>query len=269
MATPHPKFTFDTEFFEVVGGAVAGKPITAPSTPGPRNPETIRQQAYAEGHAAGLVEGQQQAQADLARMQQHLQSTLHALQETVTQREAQLLNLLLGLLQGTLEHVLGHAAQHYGPEVLEHHLRQLLPLVKTDEALTLRIHPSAQGYHEKLGLPHANILGLALRIIPDASLGAVDASMEWQHGGVEARLAEHGAAIQQLLAAAGATPLPKPIFSTAATPVPTALPTPPLASPTPATPTPVANDPLTAAEQERKARAAALLGDDDLVDALK
>ncbi len=269
-ATP-AKFTFDTEFFEVVGGGRNAAALSLPQHTS-RTAEAKLQQAYSEGHAAGLVEGQQQAQADLARLQQHTQNTLMAMQQAMEVRDGQLLNNLLGLLQGTLQCLLGHASQHYGPEVLEHHLRALLPLANTEENLTLKLHPSARGYHEKLNLPHATVLGLPLRIVTDSALGPTDALVEWQHGGVEAKLADHNAAVQALLTAAGATPLPKPDFTTPTLPPATELnmvapeqPAPPAPKPSPAAPDPA----LFAAAQERAARAAALLGDDDLVDALK
>jgi flagellar biosynthesis/type III secretory pathway protein FliH len=262
--TPPAKFTFDTEFFEVVGGGRNATAITLPQSSG-RSAEAKLQQAYTEGHTAGVTEGQQQAQADLARLQQHTQNTLLAMQQALEARDAKLLNNLLGLLQGTLQNLLGHASQHYGAEVLEHHLRALLPLAKPEEQLTLRLHPAARGYHERLNLPHATILGLPLRIVPDSTLGPTDALVEWQHGGVEARLAEHAAAIQALLTAAGATPLPKPDFTTPTLPPVAATATPTLSPAAPANP----DDPVANAAQARAARAAALLGDDDLVDALK
>lgn len=255
------KFTFDTEFFEVVGGGRNAAPVSLPASSS-RSSEAKLQQAYGEGHAAGLAEGQQQAQADLARLQQHTQNALLSLQQATEAREEKLLKNLLGLLQGTLQNLLGHASHHYGAEVLEHHLRALLPLAKTDEQLTLRLHPAARGYHEKLGLPQAQVLGLPLRIVADSTLGPTDALLEWQHGGVEARLADHTAAVQDLLSAAGATALPKPDFTTPTLP-------PAAAASAPAAAQVVADDPLANAANERAARAAALLGDDDLVDALK
>lgn len=268
--SPHRKFGFDTEFFELVGGTRAsGDGISAPTQPSEPDAEALRQEAYAEGHAVGLAEGQTQAQADLARLQQHLQNTLLALQQANDTREEQTLNTLLGLMQRTLTHLIGHAAQHYGPEVLEHHLRQLLPLARTDETLTLRVAPQAIGYHEKLGLPQATILGITLRVATDSTLGPVDAIMEWQHGGVEARLPEHIAELEALLRAAGAQSLPPAPLNLAATPSPAA----PLAAPVSATsaalPVTEAHTALNTAAEAMAERAAALLGDDDLVDALK
>lgn len=263
--TPHPKFGFDTEFFELVGTPITtvGEPTEgAPKTPLPRGPEALRQQIFSEGHAAGLAEGQAQAQADLARLQQHLQNTLLSLQQANDARDNQVLSTLLGLMQRTLNHLIGHAAQHYGPEVLEHHLRQILPLARTDEALTLRIAPQAVGYHEKLGLPHATILGVPLRVITDTTLGPVDAIMEWQHGGVEARLATHTAELEALLQAAGAQNLPPAPLNLSPTPPSTVQATTPK-------PTDEVSTAIATAEAERAKRAAALLGDDDLVDALK
>lgn len=267
-SAPRTKFTFDTEFFEVVGVGRNATPVSLPPTAS-RSTEARLQQAHNEGYAAGLVEGQQQAQADLARLQQHLQNSLLALQQSLALREDQLLKNLLGLLEGSLLSIIGHASAHYGAEVLEHHLRALLPLAKADEVLSLKIHPAARGYHEKLGLPQANVLGLPLRIVPDTTLGPVDAIMEWHQGGVEARLGDHVAALQTLLAAAGATPLPKPDFTTPTLPPTSVVTAPSFGTPPPITGLSSADDPLTAAERERAQRAAALLGDDELVDALK
>jgi flagellar biosynthesis/type III secretory pathway protein FliH len=255
-AVPHAKYTFDTEFFEVVGQQRFPAGDTAALSAKSRDPEVLRQQAYAEGHTAGLQEGQAQAQADLLRLQQHLQNTLLALQTSLEDRERVLIGNLLGLVQASLGHILGHAAQHYGAEILEHHLRALLALARTDEALTLRIHPQARGYHEKLGLPQANIMGLALRVVPDTTLGSVDAVVEWQHGGIEARFADHAASLEKLLTTAGAATVPTPNLNLAAT-VPTA------------TPTPGAGPAASTVASARADRAAALLGDDDLIDALK
>lgn len=269
-ATPHRKFGFDTEFFELIGTPKQGANMPAvPNAPLPRGPEALRQQAYTEGHTAGLAEGQAQAQADLARLQQHLQNTLISLQNTLEEREAQTLSHMLGFMQRTLTHLVGHAAQHYGAEVLEHHLRQLLPLSRADEALTLRVPPQAVGYHEKLGLPQATIMGVPLRVITDNTLGPVDALIEWNHGGVEARLTEHTAQLEALLQAAGASALPPAPLNLAATPTPAGA----APSTAPATPMPAAeptlNDAIATAAQARAKLADALLGDDELLDALK
>jgi flagellar biosynthesis/type III secretory pathway protein FliH len=265
---PPAKFTFDTEFFEVVGVGRNTMPVSL-SPSATRASETKLQQAYAEGHAAGLIEGQQQGQADLAQLQQHLQNTLMALQQSLAAREAELIRNLLGLMHGSLQTLLKHASQHYPAELLEHHLQALLPLAKTDETLTLRIHPSARGYHEKLGMPQATILGLPLRIVPDSTLGPVDAVLEWQHGGIEARLDDHTAALQNLFQAAEATALPTPQLPDSAPTMPNISITKNFAHELSPARGPEPSQQLATAEQERTARAAALLGDDDLVDALK
>jgi flagellar biosynthesis/type III secretory pathway protein FliH len=260
------KFGFDTEFFEVAGGNEHSVPRVIA---GAKQQETQRQQAYQDGYTAGLQAGQEQAQADLALLQQHMQQTLHALQQGLNDREEQLQAQLLGLLNVTLQQILGHAAQHYGALLLEHHLRTLLPLVKTDEALTLYIHPSARGYHEKLGLSQASVLGLTMRIVVDGKMGPVDAVVEWQNGGVENRLAQHIQALHTLLLGAGAAALEVPVT------IPTFEPHRASAEPfvpqavQPAGASQVATDPLDAMTEANKARAAALLGDDELLDALK
>jgi flagellar biosynthesis/type III secretory pathway protein FliH len=265
------KYTFDTEFFELVGqpGVESGAKLPPNST---RHVEAIKQQAYEDGFTAGIQEGQKQAQADLALLQQNMQNTLMALQNSLQERENVLQTQLLSLMVRLIEALVGHAGRHYAPEILEHHLRQLLPLVKTDEQLTLRIHPSARGYHEKLQLPQASILGLTMRVIPDSTLGAVDAVIEWANGGVESRLEEHTQALQAFFQAVGTHALP-PVSLTEAADVPVSLAAPvamatpnPMPAPVSVPIAPTAADEATAAA---RARAAALLGDDELVDALK
>lgn len=294
--TPYTKYGFDTEFFELVQGQQAASAVATTATPaaggsGPALPSTIaqykaqleeaRQQAYGEGYTTGLAEGQAQAQADLAQLQQHLQNTLLALQSSQAEREEHLLMQTLGLLRVTLHHLVGSAAANFGPELLEHHLRTLLPLLATDEALTLRIHPAARGFHEKLGLPQASIMGLPMHITNDPSLGPTDAVVQWANGGVESKLTQHLQAIDELLAGAGAQMLPVE-HKTNLNPTPMAQTEtlPPRSAPAPQASAERSNAPAAAggvpdmeeeAEKAARARANALLGDDDgdLVDALK
>jgi len=251
----HQKYTFDTEFFEVVGGtSPTPRPGSAPVNP--------RQKAYDEGYTTGLSEGQKQAQADLAQLQQHLQSTLSALQKSMAEREASLITEALSLLRTTLHRLVGDLMSHYPDEMLEQHLRAVLPLIKADESLTLRINPAARGYHEKLQLPQAGILGLPMHIITDTTLGLTDAVVEWKHGGVESKVEHHFKAIDQLLEAAGTALLPTPPMPTQATPAATS-------ATQPAPPPGPAESAVQQAEQATQSRAAELLGDDELVDALK
>ena len=278
--TPYTKFGFDTEFFELVqsqkglsGGAAA--PATAQQK---AQLEDIRRAGYDEGYATGLVEGQKQAQADLALVQQHVQNTLMSLQKATQEREEELLRQTLTLLRQTLHHMVGHAVRHYPSELFEHHLRTIIPLLGGDQSLTLRIHPSARGYHEKLALPQASIMGMPMNLKSDASLGPTDAVVEWTNGGVEAKLAQHLAAVDDLLAGAGAALLPvesRPDLSPqAATLAPQAARDTDLAPPLTDQP-PVASEPAadieSAAASAARDRARQLLGDDDddLVDALK
>jgi flagellar biosynthesis/type III secretory pathway protein FliH len=282
--TPYTKFGFDTEFFELVQGQGNETPATdgvAPTKPAGAMPTTIaqfraqmeetRQQAYAEGYAVGMSEGQNQAQADLAQLQQHLQNALLALQSAQNEREEHLLMQTLSLLRVTLHHLVGQTMANYGPELLEHHLRALLPLLKTDEALTLRIHPAARGFHEKLGLPQASIMGLPMHIAADANLGPTDAVILWANGGVESKLAQHLELVDELLAGAGAQMLNvEHKADLSAVPAMPAMPrTAPPAEAAVASPSPVMPD-MDEAEKAARARANALLGDEDeLVDALK
>jgi len=284
--TPYTKFGFDTEFFELVQGQQGNTTSSGmPSSPQAQAKlvEEARQQAYAEGYTKGLAEGQVQSQTDLAQLQQNLQNTLLALQASQTEREEQLLVQMLSLMRVSVHHMLGHVAVFLGPELLEHHLRALLPMLTQDETLTLKIHPAARGFHEKLGLPQAAIMGLPMNIVADPSLGHTDAVIQWANGGVESKLAQHLASFDALLAGAGAQMLStehKANLGPVA--VPPATPAAPVAPPVAVAPSSadraveaevpgILPDVEDEAERAAKARANALLGDEDdeMVDALK
>ena len=261
----YTKFGFDTEFFELVQGqkvSVADKGGAPTAEQKQAVADDLRRQAYEEGFAAGMAEGLAQAQADLAQLQQHLQNALLALQNTQNEREEQLLMQMLSLLRVSMHHLVGQIAASYGPELLEHHLRALLPQLKADESLTLRIHPAARGFHEKLGLPQAAIMGLPMNIISDPALGQTDAVVMWANGGVESKLEAHLANVDALLAGAGAHMLQvEHKANLNATPTPLRTEERVFAAPV---------DDMDAAAKAAKARADALLGDEDeFVDALK
>jgi flagellar assembly protein FliH len=268
MAAPYSKFSFDTEFFEVVAG---GMPGTAARSPG-QVQEELRQQAYAEGVAAGQAQGQAMAEGEVARLQAYITSMTAQLEGVLAERERTLLHQMLGFVRGTLQHVLGQAVKYYPDELLAHHLQTLVPLAKAGEALVLRINPQARGFHEKLGLPQANILGVPMQIVPDPALGLTDALLEWQHGGLESKAAQHVAWLNDLLTAAGAAAIAVPDvvyppragapIGVQAAPAPQAAAVEPLRAP-------AVDEAAQAALQASKDRAAALLGDDELVDALK
>lgn len=276
--TPYTKFGFDTEFFELVngqqGGASSGGGTS--SSNHAKQLDEARQSAYAEGYAKGLEEGQSQAQADLAQLQQHLQNTILALQTSQTQREEQLLVQMLSLMRVSIHQLLGHVAVYLGPELLEHHLRALLPMLVTDESLTLKIHPAARGFHEKLGLPQAAIMGLPMNIVSDPALGHTDAVVQWTNGGVESKLAQHLQHLDTLLAGVGAQMLSTEHKADLGPRAPQTMAAPAAPSETIAAATPamqtvpgILPDVEDEAQRAARARADALLGDDDMVDALK
>lgn len=274
MAAPYSKFSFDTEFFEVVAG---GMPGTAARSPG-QVQEELRQQAYAEGVAAGQAQGQAMAEAEVARLQAYITSLTAQLETILAEREQTLLHQMLGFVRGTLQHVLGQAVKYYPDELLAHHLQTLVPLAKAGEALVLRINPQARGFHEKLGLPQANILGVPMQIVPDPALGVTDALLEWQHGGLESKAAQHVAWLNDLLTAAGAVAIavPEVVYPPRASapagvqPTHGAQPAPQAEAAAMEPPrAPPVDEAAQAALQASKDRAAALLGDDELVDALK
>jgi flagellar biosynthesis/type III secretory pathway protein FliH len=243
MPQPYAKFAFDTEF----GGSFAS----------PRNTQKALDDARNEGYAAGLAEGRKQAQAEVEALSSMAQQALSGLQASLQEREAQMAQQTLSLLRLTLHHLLGHAISHYPDELLEHHLKSVQPLLRQDETLVLHIHPNAQGFHDKLKLPQAQILGLPMQIVPDANLGLSDVVVEWRGGGVESKLAQHWENLSTLLQGAGAVAAPVPQFSTETAPK-----EPDVAD--------ILEKGVTPENKALRSRAAELLGEDDeLVDALK
>lgn len=254
MDNPAPKpekFVFATDFFDV-----AMMDGLANATPAQRIPKNI-QEAHAEGLREGLAKGRAEGEAilqqELTTLRQQVANLTQQLSGQYSAWELSITNMALSLLRVTLHKLLGHAAAHYSDQMLEQHLRGLLNQLTQGEPLTLRVHPQARGYHEKLALPQASIGQLAFRIVPDDKLGPTDVVIEWPGGGLESKLADHLANLDALLAQAGAdTSLPVPPVPAAST-----LQGPPETSP------------LEAAAASTKSRAAELLGDDELVDALK
>jgi flagellar biosynthesis/type III secretory pathway protein FliH len=245
MAEPtYSKFGFDNEFFELdVAGGLSGGPARV----------DIIEQVRAEAYAAGLNEGKNVATAEVADLTKRLTALTGQLTQAQAAWEERSLRQLLTLWHASFSRLLGQAAQHYPEQLLEQHLKNLLPLIRTGEELTLRIHPNARHFHEKLGLAHAHISGHNFRIVDDHSLPPSDCVVEWHCGGLEARVDEHQKLIAELLSSAGA-PVQAPEPDAAATPAPqTAA---PQQAPAPAS-------------SPAKSRAAELLGDDELVDALK
>lgn len=252
-AAPKPeKFVFATDFFDVAMMDGLASPA-APVARLPRNIQEARDEGLKEGLAQGRAEGDAILQQELGALRQQVASLTQQLGEQYMAWELALSNMALSLVRVTLHRFLGHAAAHYSDQMLEQALRGLLNLLTQGEPLVLRVHPQARGYHEKLGLPQASIGQLAFRIVPDDKLGPTDVVIEWPGGGLESKLADHMVALDALLAQAGAD---------------TSQPTPPLptASNLQAPPEP---SPLETAAASTKSRAAELLGDDELVDALK
>jgi flagellar biosynthesis/type III secretory pathway protein FliH len=247
---PYSKFGFDNEFFELdIASGLNGGRAKADGI----------EQVRAEAYAAGLNEGKNMATAEMAEMAKRLDTITEQLTQAQATWEERSVRQLLTLWHASFSRLLGQAAQHYPEQVFEQHLKSLLPLIRTGEELTLRLHPNARHFHEKLGLAHAHISGHNFRIIDDHGLLPSDCVVEWHGGGLEAKLQEHQKLIAELLASAGA-----PVQA----PAPEAVP--PVADTPAATPGLPATAASTAAPADpAKKRAAELLGDDELVDALK
>lgn len=241
------KFAFETEFF-----AVADMDGLAAAPRLPRNIQEAKEEGLREGLARGRAEGEAILQEELAALKQQVATLAERLSAEHAQWTADLTRQGLNLLRVTLHHLLGHAAAHYSDQVLEHHLRDLLSRLQQGEGLTLRVNPQAKGYHEKLALPQASIGHIPFKIVADPSLGPTDVVMEWPGGGLESKLADHVAALDRLLESLGAAQLP-----TAPLPAESKL------------EGPAEESPLATAVEKTKSRATELLGNDELVDALK
>ena len=241
------KFAFETEFF-----AVADLEGLAAAPKLPKNLAEAREEGLREGLARGRSEGEAILQEELTQLRAVVDALTQRLSAEHAQWTAAMAQQGLSLLRVTLHHLLGNAAAQYSDQVLEHHLRDLLARLQHGEGLTLRIHPQARAYHDKLALPQASIGNIPFKIATDPALGPTDVVMEWPGGGLESKLADHVAALDALMEQAGAS----------------ALPTPPLPAETRLA-QPADESPLSAAVEQRKSRADELLGPDELVDALK
>lgn len=246
------KFSFENEFSDFFDVAVMDG-LATPVRAQAKNAQDSYDTGFREGLAQGRAEGDAELQQELVTLRQQVEALTTRLTQSQADWQHVLARHAMTLLRASLHRLAGHAAEHYSDQLLEHHLKYLLANLHHGDNLTLRINPQAKGYHEKLGLPHANIGGIPFRIVTDPALGVTDVVVEWPQGGMESRLVEHLAQLDGLLASAGADvslPVPElPVTSQLKVEEP---------------PSPL-NDVAAATQQ----RAQQLLGDDELVDALK
>lgn len=249
--SPPEKFAFAHDFFEL---------NVAPA--GPKTPVSAAalEQAKEEGYAAGRAAAQQQAALEIAELKNQILGLTQAFEEGQNTYADQLERAALTVMRQALHHVVGHAAANYPDQILEHFLHTLLPLLRTTEELTLRIHPAARQYHEKLGLPQASIGGRPMHIVPDGTLGPADCVVEWQRGGMEAKVAQILAELDETLSHAGADTT-QPVPAAPEAPAPTFNPEGP--------PPPAPFAPAAAPAAAESSKADQLLGNDELIEALR
>lgn len=253
MADKFEKFAFENEFFDVaVLDGMVGTSAKA------RSLQEAHDNAFKEGLAQGRAEGDTLLHQEVTALKQQLQTLTSKLTQQQAQWHDAITKEAITLLRTSLHRLTGHAAEHYSDQLVEHHIKHLLTLLHQGENLTLRINPQAKNYHDKLGLPQASIGNIPFKIVTDPSVGITDVIMEWPSGGLEAKLADNLAHLDTLLAQVGAD---------------TTQPVPPLPTESHLTPNATAESPLdtvtAAAQHLATSRAQALLGDDELVDALK
>ncbi|MFZ2587124.1 MAG: FliH/SctL family protein [Alphaproteobacteria bacterium] len=248
MADKFEKFSFENEFFDVavLDGLVGSKSARAAND--------AREEGFKDGLAQGRAEADALMQQEVAALTQQMQTLTAKLTAQQNQWHEAMTREALTLLRTTLHKLVGHAAEHYSDHMLEHHIKHLLTLLPQGEGLSLRVNPQAKAYHEKLGLPQASIGNIPFKIVTDPSLGITDVLMEWPGGGLEAKLAENLANVDALLAQVGAD---------------VTQPVPPLPTESHIQPEASTASPLDMAAKQTDTRVKELLGDDDLVDALK
>ncbi|PIZ29815.1 MAG: hypothetical protein COY40_06060 [Alphaproteobacteria bacterium CG_4_10_14_0_8_um_filter_53_9] len=258
-----PRFTFDNDFFELAN--VPGGPPKQAAAPGaekkpPKNIKEALEQGYAEGFAAAQAQSEASYQTEVDELKTAANAILQTLQTAVTEASQSLTSSGLTLLRASLHHLVGHAAENYPEQILETHLKDIVTHLSSHEELTLRIAPSARGYHEKLGLTHANIQGVGFHIKEDSGLRNTDCVAEWRRGGIEAKLQDHLEKLEALLTNAGAAGGPVPVLEKTKAPETEPQPSqdkteaPPPPPEEPIKPTSLADE---------------LRADDDMVDALK
>lgn len=273
------KFEFDTDFFEV--SVSTGDTTNRP-------PRTM-QEAEQRGYDRGMIEGQQQA---VANNKQQITQHLNTLQQALSQAQAsheQFCDLLqkqvLGLVRTTLKMIGGHLAENYPEELLDHHLRACVDQARQGQTITLYLHPSARDYHQKLQSDQITINDVPLLIATSPHLAPTDCLLEWSNGGVEAQFADILKTLDSQLESLGAGIAPEaPPKAAKTAPVPPAEPKAPEApaeEPTPKTEASAEPEAAaTPAEPEAPAESAQpvdphkqkvdeLLGDEELIDALK
>ncbi|MFZ2619839.1 MAG: FliH/SctL family protein [Alphaproteobacteria bacterium] len=196
------KFRFENDFFEVA--VVEEKPSQLT--------EQEREQAYMEGLTVGRQQMQQEVAKQLAAHTQTFQKAVASAQHQQAQWLASLSHQALTLLRQALMQLIGDAAIHYPADILSKHLSQVIQQLTHGEELVLRLHPDALAFHEKLAEKSTEIQGYLFLLKPDPTVAPGDCVVEWQSGGLEAKLAHAHQQLDSALAGLrldGSTPPPE------------------------------------------------------------
>ncbi len=199
------KFLFDNDFFEI---------SVEPGSRGPRGKqpevdvEQIKNEAFSEGYAQGREEATQALKAD---MERHLQAITTNLDNmaAVKQQFAEIAgHEVLVLVRHVLSHAFDDIAEKMPEELLKKTLEQTLLPNLANTPLVVRLHAESLRYmehlKEELGLKDKE--GISYKT--DASLAPGDVIVEWETGGVDARLSHLKEEIDKIFAAASTHPMP-------------------------------------------------------------
>ncbi|MDD9912633.1 MAG: FliH/SctL family protein [Alphaproteobacteria bacterium] len=184
------KFQFDTDFFEVLSPAEVAAAEEA---------DQAREQAYEEGFAAGKQKQTQEMQTQLQQQIQALQSIADEVQHQQDAYTIALGRQALTIVTQVLNQLLDHAAENYPQDILEQHLKGIIAELPQNMPLTLKIHPDAATFHEKLQAPEATIQNCSFAIQTDPQIPLGDCVAIWENGGIEAGLSQAKQQLTDLL----------------------------------------------------------------------
>jgi flagellar assembly protein FliH len=166
--------------------AVAIEPEEAPIIINEAEQETLRQEAYDEGHAAGIAKGRALAEQELSVLKQQLETSLAVIPNAVAQNRldlnAEIADIVLLIIQQLfLENPENHA-------VLTQQINQILTQLNNKHSIELCLHPQeiAALQKGKIQLDASHLNGL--KIISDESLSLGGYVIKTNHGVFDANI---------------------------------------------------------------------------------
>ena len=178
----YDKFLFDTEFFEVSLSEEQKK----------KNAEEAlaqaEQQAYDRGYQEGHNKALDTARHEFAMHFSRIEEMLGAIDNAKTVLTRVLEAQALSLLKIMLQKLVAHAKEHYSDEILTATIQRALKEAANQTHLVMRINPQTLEYINEMSKADNPLEGKDVTLTADGDVPPADCVLEWETGGIDAKL---------------------------------------------------------------------------------